>query len=132
MPVACGVGSPLDLRHDVSNVITGYRRRRLASFTDRTNLPTCAKSDGQIGRFVPDVPVGPWDSGILCVRRIEYCRSPIERTSEMNEVTRILNAIENGDKQAAARLLPLVYDELRKLAAAKLANEKPGLSEDGR
>ena len=44
----------------------------------------------------------------------------------MNEVTRILSAIERGDGQAAAQLLPLVYDELRKLAARKLAQEKPG------
>jgi RNA polymerase sigma factor (TIGR02999 family) len=44
----------------------------------------------------------------------------------MNEVTRILSAIENGDSNAAEQLLPLVYDELRKLAAAKLAQEKPG------
>jgi len=44
----------------------------------------------------------------------------------MSEVTRILYAIEQGDGQTAERLLPLVYDELRKLAAAKLANEKPG------
>jgi RNA polymerase sigma factor (TIGR02999 family) len=44
----------------------------------------------------------------------------------MNEVTRILSAVEQGDPQAAGRLLPLVYDELRKLAAAKLAQERPG------
>src|SRR2546423_3222675 len=44
----------------------------------------------------------------------------------MNEVTRILTAIEQGDPHAAAQLLPLVYDELRKLAAQKLAQEKPG------
>jgi RNA polymerase sigma factor (TIGR02999 family) len=44
----------------------------------------------------------------------------------MSEVTRILSAIEQGDPQAAEQLLPLVYDELRKLAAQKLANEKPG------
>jgi RNA polymerase sigma factor (TIGR02999 family) len=44
----------------------------------------------------------------------------------MNEVTRILSAIEAGEPQAAERLLPLVYDELRKLAAARLAHEKPG------
>src|SRR5215475_5653014 len=44
----------------------------------------------------------------------------------MNEVTRILSAIEQGDPHAADQLLPLVYDELRKLAAAKLAQEKPG------
>jgi RNA polymerase sigma factor (TIGR02999 family) len=44
----------------------------------------------------------------------------------MNDVTRILSAIEQGDPSAADRLLPLVYDELRKLAAARLAQEKPG------
>src|SRR5207245_9550347 len=44
----------------------------------------------------------------------------------MSEVTRILSAIEQGDPQAASQLLPLVYDELRKLAAQRLAQEKPG------
>jgi RNA polymerase sigma factor (TIGR02999 family) len=44
----------------------------------------------------------------------------------MNEVTRVLSAIEQGDEQAAGRLLPLIYDELRKLAVHKLAHEKPG------
>ena len=44
----------------------------------------------------------------------------------MNEVTRILSAIEQGDGQAAEQLLPLVYDELRKLAAARMAAENPG------
>src|ERR1041384_1042289 len=44
----------------------------------------------------------------------------------MNEVTRILSAIEQGDPHAAEQLLPLVYEELRKLAAQKLAQEKPG------
>lgn len=44
----------------------------------------------------------------------------------MSDVTHILGQIEGGDGQAAEKLLPLVYDELRKLAAAKLANEKPG------
>jgi RNA polymerase sigma factor (TIGR02999 family) len=44
----------------------------------------------------------------------------------MSDVTPILSAIEQGDPSAAERLLPLVYDELRRLAAAKLANEKPG------
>jgi len=46
--------------------------------------------------------------------------------SSMNEVTRILSAIEQGDRHAASQLLPLVYEELRKLAAVKLAQEKPG------
>jgi RNA polymerase sigma factor (TIGR02999 family) len=44
----------------------------------------------------------------------------------MNDVTRILSAIEQGDSGAAESLLPLVYDELRKLAAQRLAKEKPG------
>jgi RNA polymerase sigma factor (TIGR02999 family) len=44
----------------------------------------------------------------------------------MSEVTRILSAIEQGDSHAAEQLLPLVYDELRKLAAQKMAQEKPG------
>lgn len=44
----------------------------------------------------------------------------------MNEVTSILSAIEQGEPKAAEQLLPLVYDELRKLAAQKLAHEKPG------
>jgi RNA polymerase sigma factor (TIGR02999 family) len=44
----------------------------------------------------------------------------------MTEVTRILSAIEHGDALAASKLLPLVYDELRKLAATRMAQEKPG------
>jgi RNA polymerase sigma factor (TIGR02999 family) len=44
----------------------------------------------------------------------------------MSEVTRTLSAIEQGDPHAAEQLLPLVYDELRKLAAQKLSQEKPG------
>jgi RNA polymerase sigma factor (TIGR02999 family) len=44
----------------------------------------------------------------------------------MTEVTRILSAIEQGDPKSAEQLLPLVYDELRKLAAQKLAHENPG------
>jgi len=44
----------------------------------------------------------------------------------MSDVSQILSQIEQGDPQAAGQLLPLVYDELRKLAAARLAHEKPG------
>jgi RNA polymerase sigma factor (TIGR02999 family) len=43
----------------------------------------------------------------------------------MNDITRILRAIEHGDARAAEQLLPLVYDELRRLAAAKMARERP-------
>src|SRR5215217_3982284 len=46
--------------------------------------------------------------------------------ARMSDVTRVLAQIESGDPAAAEDLLPLVYDELRKLAAAKLAQEKPG------
>src|SRR6266478_6225682 len=48
------------------------------------------------------------------------------RVSAMSDVTRILLAIDQGDPRAAEKLLPLVYDELRKLAAQKMAQEKPG------
>ena len=48
----------------------------------------------------------------------------------MNDVTRILSAIEQGDSHAAEKLLPLVYDALRKLAAQKLAQERPGQTLD--
>jgi RNA polymerase sigma factor (TIGR02999 family) len=44
----------------------------------------------------------------------------------MSEVTRVLSAIQEGDPRAAKQLLPLVYDELRKLAAQKMAQESPG------
>src|SRR4030081_67337 len=44
----------------------------------------------------------------------------------MNEVTRILSAIEQGDPHAGEQLLPLVYDELRRLAAQRLIQEQPG------
>ena len=44
----------------------------------------------------------------------------------MNDVTQILSRIDSGDPSAAEQLLPLIYDELRRLTAAKLAREKPG------
>src|SRR5262245_55158741 len=44
----------------------------------------------------------------------------------MSEVTRILNAIQQGNRKAADELLPLVYDELRRIAAIKMASENPG------
>jgi RNA polymerase sigma factor (TIGR02999 family) len=48
----------------------------------------------------------------------------------MHEITRVLDAIDRGEPLAASELLPLVYDELRKLAAHKLANERPGQTLD--
>src|ERR1700678_2922362 len=52
--------------------------------------------------------------------------SPAGILGLMNEVSRFLGAIEHGDPNAAAKLLPLVYDELRKLAAGHVSNEDPG------
>ena len=52
--------------------------------------------------------------------------SPTLATEPMTDLTQILSAIEQGDGQASEQLLPLVYDELRRLAAQKMANEKPG------
>jgi RNA polymerase sigma factor (TIGR02999 family) len=49
----------------------------------------------------------------------------------MSDVTRLLLAIDHGDSRAAAELLPLVYDELRKLAATRMAQEKPGHTLNG-
>src|SRR5262249_39762956 len=76
-------------------------------------------------------PVGPsgrLHPGIRLRERLECGKrkSRAERVPPMSEVTRILNAIEQGDLHAAEQLLPLVYDELRQLAAQKLAQEKPG------
>jgi hypothetical protein len=48
----------------------------------------------------------------------------------MPDVTRILTAIKQGDPQAAEQLLPLVYDELRRLAAVQMARERPGQTLD--
>jgi RNA polymerase sigma factor (TIGR02999 family) len=64
------------------------------------------------------------------VRRGYTPRETSSRESSMSEVTRILSAMEQGDEHAAARLLPLVYDELRRLAAHKLLQEKPGQTLD--
>jgi RNA polymerase sigma factor (TIGR02999 family) len=50
----------------------------------------------------------------------------LHKVASLNEVTHILAAIEDGDSHASARLLPLVYNELRKLATRRLAQEKPG------
>lgn len=58
---------------------------------------------------------------VACDRRMRSVLS-----THMSEVSRILEAIDRGDAQAASQLLPLVYDELRRLAAAKLAHEGPG------
>src|SRR3954465_15843110 len=59
-------------------------------------------------------------------RRSFARRWAAQHNGSMSDVTQILSQIESGDPSAAEQLLPLVYDELRRLAAAKLAQEKPG------
>lgn len=71
-----------------------------------------------------------------CVSRMEWIRQVVCRYAQgsfqgsfgagMSDVTRILSAIEQGDPRASEQLLPLVYEELRRLAAQKIAQEKPG------
>src|SRR5262245_56118149 len=60
------------------------------------------------------------------VRFLVAARSLSLYARGMSDVTRLLTAIEAGDPQATPDLLPLVYDELRRLAAARLAGERPG------
>jgi RNA polymerase sigma factor (TIGR02999 family) len=64
--------------------------------------------------------------------RLPIIRPPFRRLERqlVSDVTRILSRIESGDPLAAEQLLPLVYDELRKLAAARLARERPGQTLD--
>jgi RNA polymerase sigma factor (TIGR02999 family) len=71
-----------------------------------------------------------WKSVVELIDADPLRRIDSEYNCSMNEVTRILSAIEQGDACAAEQLLPLVYDELRKLAAQKLACEKPGQTLD--
>src|SRR5262249_9007620 len=80
------------------------------------------------GRHLVNVPVWLPHLTTRCPLRFdrppgETSRVPRGKLSGMSEVTRILSAIEQGDPNAAAELLPLVYDELRKLAAARMAEE---------
>jgi len=69
---------------------------------------------------------GGTTSGNVALARIVESAGAAVGNESMNDVTRILSAVEGGDAKAAAQLLPLVYDELRKLAAQRLAQEKPG------
>jgi RNA polymerase sigma factor (TIGR02999 family) len=81
---------------------------------------------GQTLQFIPMV------LSLQLLSRFRACFPPLERLLSllMSDVTQILNAIEQGDPKAAGQLLPLVYKELRQLAAQKLAQEKPGQTLD--
>jgi DNA-directed RNA polymerase specialized sigma24 family protein len=76
---------------------------------------------------VPDLPTTLASStfALLVDSVVALARRSTFYPASMSDVTRILSQIEQGDPQAAEKLLPLVYDELRKLAAARLAHEKP-------
>jgi RNA polymerase sigma factor (TIGR02999 family) len=81
------------------------------------------------GKAWPCNPLAAGGNGIRTAlttpnQDIPLVASPV--VPPMNEVTRILSAIDQGDPHAAEQLLPLVYEELRQLAAQKLAQEKPG------
>ncbi len=87
-------------------------------------------NEGFLGR-------GTWDRSTTIRRRPgsgndlgdsvqSWVLAPFSKTMPMCDVTQILSQIEQGDPSAAEQLLPLIYDELRKLAAQKMAQEKPG------
>ena len=103
------------------------RRQSLnvAAAVHRIHWVTCMTDSGSPGRryvsFFQEFWRQPNRAIILALNR-----SHSRLVLPMSDVTRILSAIEQGDPQAAEQLLPLIYDELRKLAAQKLAREKPG------
>ncbi len=78
--------------------------------------PSCSRGGGKTARLFES----------LSRDRILEAPTPTSRGIPMSNVTQILGQIEDGDGQAAEKLLPLVYDELRKLAAAKMVQEQPG------
>ena len=100
----------------------------------------CDRSTHEVARagFSPDTAVSTSTScnlpSSLGRGDAVYCRESLtlhpDARSLMTDVTRILSAIEQGDQSAAEQLLPLVYDELRKLAAQRMAQEAPGQTLD--
>jgi RNA polymerase sigma factor (TIGR02999 family) len=83
--------------------------------------PFASPGPGEFGRKFEDLGLGGWYTPRLFARSFSVRRGP-----SMSDVTRILSAIEQGDPHAAEQLLLIVYDELRHLAAQKLAQERPG------
>ena len=100
-----------------------------ATGRQRPGRPRRLQRQPRRGRQTPAVAVGqvPVLRGEIDVEReMESGGLYPHGALSMSDVTRILSQIESGDPSAAEQLLPLVYEELRKLAAAKLAQEKPG------
>lgn len=83
---------------------------------------------GISGTLSPSPGIEPrgWRTVAQSVILVQESCASLHQVLSMSEVTRILCAMEQGDAQAAEQLLPLVYDALRKLAAQKLAQERPG------
>src|SRR5262249_3994115 len=112
-----GEGPPQDPRWPISNWPPG------ASSASVCRKTGCAAARPQMAKPLHWPPVVCWSSSLSAA-----C-TPVWGgicSGVMSEVTRILSAIDQGDPRAAEQLLPLVYDELRKLAAQRLAREKPG------
>src|SRR4051812_41798849 len=79
-----------------------------------------------LGSRCPQRGTIPDDPAVLLRESVPLRPPSLLVMKAMSEVTRVLSAIEQGDPHAAGQLLPLVYDELRRLAAAKMAREAPG------
>src|SRR5262245_20545458 len=104
-------------------------KRLMSGSTPRKKrrIPTCRSARHA---FAPRSAVRAnrrW-AGSTRLARFSACRASSDGLLSllMSDVTQILNAIDQGDAQAAEQVLPLVYDELRKLAAQKMAQEAPG------
>src|SRR5262245_24537645 len=94
-------------------------------------LRPCAALHRHAGPVRDHVPATCGRHDELCRARptVSSCRtfaSPPVPHQAMSDVTRILNQVQQGDEKAARELLPLVYEELRKLAVVRMANEKAG------
>jgi len=95
-----------------------------SSPSNRAIKPASEGSEGSVGVTRP--PLARETAAARPDVRYNHGRRPYLVATPMTDVTRILSAIEQGDAQAAEELVPLVYDELRRLAAAKMAQENPG------
>src|SRR5438552_603294 len=113
---------------DVLHVVHRRVSMRWAASKPERNRPLLRqRSQGGSGNLGPKVTIYTTS----CIRPVSrlfpsLCLIAGLFSTAMSEVTRILSAIEQGDPRAAQELLPLVYDELRKLAAEKMAQERRG------
>jgi len=93
---------------------------RIESYQTNARFPPTGVGFGRVEIRKATVRVGGWLNGLLCPIPWAY------DVHEMSDVTQLLEAVDRGQPQAAEELLPLVYEELRRLAAHKMANENPG------